>query len=99
MTREELDTLWNQAVYTRDVSDEPMLRGDEAHKAIVYRFAKLVTYYELRAHRAMEDRLNKWMDEGDRIVGNQGLGMMFRLGAWWANRPFRKNKDARGSKT
>jgi hypothetical protein len=99
MTREELDTLWNQAVYTRDVSDEPMLRGDEAHKAAVYRFAKLVAYYELRTHRATEDRLNKWMDEGERVFGSRGFGMMFRLGAWWADRPFRKNKDARGSET
>lgn len=101
MTREELDGLWLQAVYTRDVSNEPiMLSGEEAHKATVYRFAKLVAYHELKASQVQvrEERLDKWMNEGERIVGNQGLGMMFRLGVWWADRPWRKNKNERGSK-
>ena len=93
MTREELDALWIQAVYTKDVSDEPMLRGDEAHKATVYRFAKLVAYHELRASRVMEKRLNKWMDEGEKILGGRGLGVMFRLGGWWADRPCKKKKQ------
>ncbi len=45
--------------------------------------------------QALHKALTEWMDEGERIFGGRGLGLMFRLGAWWADRPWRARKGVK----
>ena len=34
----------------------------------------------------------KWQAEGERLIEGRG-GLMFSLGAWWADRPWRKGQQ------
>lgn len=39
--------------------------------------------------------LEKWHEEGERLIDRQAeLSVMFRLGAWWADRPWRRRPNA-----
>ena len=35
--------------------------------------------------------LEAWAAKGDRILGSGAFGAAFSLGAWWADRPWRKS--------
>ena len=38
-------------------------------------------------------QLESWKYEGDRIFNGRGFSLMFLLGGWWADRPWRTTKN------
>lgn len=48
---------------------------------------------ELELLAAHCKRVEDWKQEGEALFERQGVSVMFSLGAWWADRPWR-NRDA-----
>ena len=63
MTREELDTLWGQALHESVVADEDFIR---------YHFAALVAKAEREACAALFDDHNIWDEEAAAIILARG---------------------------
>lgn len=36
--------------------------------------------------------LGRWIDEGEDMMDKRYMGILFHLGEWWADRPWRKDK-------
>jgi hypothetical protein len=33
--------------------------------------------------------ITKWKEDGEKLFSNGGVGLAFRMGAWWGQRPFK----------
>lgn len=63
--------------------NEPTSEESELEQAARYAAVELDL---LAAH---VKRLEAWQQEGERLLGQSGIGAAFSLGSWWADRPWR----------
>ena len=77
------------ALYPEVEGQPPVLRQMNLDRDL-YWYSPGIVRQMLEKDILEQQRLADWQAEGERLLDGRGMGAMFRLGRWWADRPWRR---------